>query len=212
MKTKLNGKYLISHKIEHVPYLYDLIYSKEYYKIGKNKIIFDVGAHIGSFSLKYSKNNCVYSFEPNSENYRFLVENIKLNKLNNNIYPNNIALGYKKGNRKLGLSGGSGGHSFHLKNKKFEEVQTISLDEFVSDNHLNHVDIVKVDAEGDELNILEGAGECIKKMRPLLIIELHPWYTSSKKIIKKLKNLNYKVDYLDGLKLYASKIDDFRKG
>lgn len=205
LKTKLKAGYLINHKIEHIPYLYDLHNLNEEVDIGKNKIIFDIGAHIGSFSLKYSKNNKIYAFEPNKENYLFLIQNVRDNKLEKNIIIFNFSISNKNGFRKLKLSSGSGGHSFHTISKNYEKVKTIALDEFIKLRKISHVDIIKIDVEGDELNVLIGAKKLLEKMSPVIIVELHPWYISSKKILKKLKEFNYKVNSINGLKIYASK-------
>lgn len=206
LKTRLNNGYLINHKIEHIPYLYDLQNFDDKIHTNKKKILFDIGAHIGSFALKYTnKNNKIYAFEPNKENYSFLLQNIKDNKLDKRIAAFNFAISNKNGSKNLKLSEGSGGHSFHIKSKKFEKVKTFTIHTFCKTNRIGHIDIIKIDVEGDELNILIGANEIIKKMNPLIIIELHPWYISPKKIIKKLEEFNYRIDTIDGLKIYTVK-------
>ena len=56
-----------------------------------NDIFFDIGAHIGYYSLilsNYLKNGMIYSFEPNSLNYKLLEENVKSNGLKNVITEN----------------------------------------------------------------------------------------------------------------------------
>jgi FkbM family methyltransferase len=207
LKTKLKTGYLVYHKIEHIPYLYDIYNSKEEVKIGKNKIILDIGAHMGSFSLKYAEDNKLYAFEPNRENYSFLEKNVKNNQLNKKIIIFNFAISDKKGIKRLGLSEGSGGHGFYTKSKNHEKVETFTLDEFIKIKKIKHVDIIKIDVEGDELNVLKGAIKLLGKMSPLLIIELHPWYISAKKILEKLEKEGYKIDSMKGLKIYASKKD-----
>lgn len=61
--------------------------------ISKNILFFDIGANIGGYSIsignifKNKKNLDIFSFEPIEENYKLLIDNIKLNQLEHKITP-----------------------------------------------------------------------------------------------------------------------------
>ena len=63
--------------------------------ISKEDIVLDIGAHVGTFSLKVSKKcKVVYCFEPFIINYVQLINNININKYEN-IIPFNFAISNK---------------------------------------------------------------------------------------------------------------------
>ena len=63
--------------------------------INKQSIVLDIGAHVGTFSLKVSKKcKVVYCFEPFIINYVQLINNININKYEN-IIPFNFAISNK---------------------------------------------------------------------------------------------------------------------
>ena len=85
---------------------------RDYGGIPNNSVIIDIGANIGVFSIfSAGKSNIVYSYEPMSDNFRLLEENIKLNKLENRVFALNIGIAAKREKRKLYL-GKSPFHSF----------------------------------------------------------------------------------------------------
>jgi hypothetical protein len=54
-------------------------------------------------------------------------------------------------------------------------VRTISLDHEIQSNALPEPDYIKIDAEGAELRILEGARELLGRRHPTLSVETHQW-------------------------------------
>ena len=53
-----------------------------------------------------------------------------------------------------------------------QEVEVISLDEWIKDNPLENVDFIKVDVEGYELEVLKGSENTIKSFKPVIFIEI----------------------------------------
>ena len=53
------------------------------------------------------------------------------------------------------------------------EVDTIDLDTF-TEKHSFNPQLIKIDVEGAEFLVLEGARRCIERHRPTLVIEIHP--------------------------------------
>lgn len=131
---------------------YDL---KEYKdNFSKKDIVVDIGAHLGAFSTYASRKvKQVISYEPSPQNYALLSENKKINKLTN-IKLNQIAVSGNKGKIKLSLDPGNfGGNSIYGSQKSIQ-VNTIPLTQVIKDNHLSHIDFLKIDTEGAEYDIL----------------------------------------------------------
>jgi len=144
---------------------------KDYGDINDNSVVIDIGANIGVYSIfaTQSKNTIVYAYEPMSNNFNLLRENIKFNKLEKNIFPFNLAIGTQKEKRRLYL-GDSPFHSFYPinkspfnslyrdylkdKNQKYIEVNSIALKDVFEENKIEQCDILKLDCEGAEFEIL----------------------------------------------------------
>lgn len=139
--------------------VFENFYIKEYLnekEIKPNDIIVDIGAHIGSFSVfssQYAKN--VISYEASPENYKLLIENIRLNSLKN-IKAQNTAIYSKKCKMDFVLDkGNTGGNSFYLNSQKGKlQINAIPLSQIFTDHKLNRIDFLKMDVEGAEYEIL----------------------------------------------------------
>ena len=144
-------------------------------QILENKIMIDVGAHIGLSSCPLlSKGNTVYCFEPEKINYE-IIKHVK--KINNfqNMFINNVAVGNK--NEKVKLYS----NIFREDNSSLNEecckkntcpigiiereIDCITLDNWYQDNKKNvnigDIKLIKVDTQGSELSILKGAKNLI---------------------------------------------------
>lgn len=150
-------------------------------------VVFDVGANIGAFSifavLMGAKK--VYAFEPDSQNFELLLQNIKLNGMEKEIIP--IKLGIFRDSGKQKLFNGQGasfikGEKFLKKKykaalkqgkKAIEEIDTISLEQAFADNKIANIDVLKVDVEGSEYSIFDvSTPEIIGKSR-YITMEFH---------------------------------------
>ena len=144
----------------------------------KSKHIIDVCGFIGDSALTLSEysNFNVHSFEPFSPLYEMLRKTIKLNNLNN-VIPNKMALGSKKGYLELELDSFMMGIKGSITNNESlkEKVQVITLDEYVEKNNLN-VGVIKVDIEGAEQDFLKGAQQTIKNQKPVLLLSIYHNY------------------------------------
>ena len=152
-------------------------------EISKNKkVIFDIGAHIGLCSLPLSiLAKKIVSFEASPTNIKYLEKHLKINNIFNiNVVP--YAVG-KENNNKIDfydVGGGSGIPSIaNLKIKKKNikinhlKVKQISLDDYVNKNSIIP-NVIKIDVEGAEFNVLDGADKILREYRPNIIISLHP--------------------------------------
>lgn len=141
-------------------------------------IAIDVGAGVGSYSLRLAKRfKQVYAFEPNPDIRRFLRMNVNKNTvLNVRVMPD--AVSDKSGKAEMRLSPGtpSGATiaSKHYSWVKFESsiiVPTLALDDYFLGK--DKVDLIKIDAEGHELAVLKGAEQIIREYHPLMSVEVH---------------------------------------
>lgn len=157
-------------------------------------VVVDIGGHIGSFSvLAGSRGASVLTYEPVKRNFKLLKKNIEINGFNNVIF--NMAVTDKEETRKIYVRdfnfGGSNLYTEHLNSDFYEDVQCTTLDKIFEDNHLDHIDFLKLDCEGAELEILEST----TKLKDINVIALE--YHGLKvleKILKLLLN-THKVAY-----------------
>jgi FkbM family methyltransferase len=125
------------------------------------KVVFDVGANIGDYASEIRKNNpvaIVHCFEPDPRAFLILKEK-------NGLLVYNTALGNKSGAQALHLSDKSEHSSFvnTEKNSRDSQIVTMStLDEHCQKNSIHHIDFMKIDVEGYEFFVLEGARELFK--------------------------------------------------
>jgi FkbM family methyltransferase len=126
------------------------------YKIKPGAIVFDIGAHVGSFSVYAASHGAkVYAFEPDPLNYQKLLENITLNGFEKKIIAFNHAITDKQGTMKLAsMEGNTGGHSLYLDTGEYIVVDTYSFEESMQKAGVEHIDLIKIDTEGAEYTIL----------------------------------------------------------
>lgn len=141
--------------------------------IKKGDTVLDIGANIGLMTIPFSKmvgsNGKIYSFEPQSKIYYILCSNIVINNLNN-VESRNLAVGdsneflylsnidYSKSNNFGGIS---------LSNNGEIKIPQIKLD----DVPFEKLNLLKIDVEGMELKVLNGAQKTLNKHRPIMYIE-----------------------------------------
>jgi len=138
-------------------YIFDS-YLLEELEINSDDIVVDCGANVGEFyqGLRSHFENFVYiGFEPDPNVYECLKKNIT--SKNATIY--NQALSYKSSIEKLYISSDGADTSLvFLEDKEFIEVKTIQLDKL----NLPKVKLIKIDAEGFELEVLMGSKNTLK--------------------------------------------------
>jgi len=68
------------------------------------------------------------------------------------------------------------------------KVPTKTLDTLLKELNISKIDLIKIDTEGFEYEILEGAGETISKFKPKMIVDVHSEELREKIIRFLLKN------------------------
>jgi len=149
---------------------------KDYGEIPSNGSVIDIGANIGVFSLYAAhcgKAVKVFAYEPNSESFRYLLNNITANNLEQTIIPHRLAVTGTPGevvrfpktsSMYNAIIEGEGGTDF-------EEVETTSLPAILSD--VDRVTLLKLDCEGAEYGILMQAGQPVFGKIAAIRMEYH---------------------------------------
>jgi FkbM family methyltransferase len=173
-------------------------------RIETNTVFYDIGAHVGLYSLLVAKCKIrpkfVYSWEPEPFNFKRLNENIELNKINN-ARAFQVALGNENNMLKLYTKAEEPGSLTPSLIGEFSfsrRVKVVRGDDFVSEKNLYLPSIIKIDVEGYEYNVLKGFRETISKARPIIFLEIHPSFlekmgSSEKEVLDFFHNLNYKA-------------------
>lgn len=171
---------------------------------------FDIGANNGYFfSLKIAKKypNCrVWAFEPNERILVHLKKNIVKNHAENvTVVP--VALSDQSGTA-APMAIGLGASAFivneGLGKHEISNVECDTLDNFVSNNSVKAIDIMKVDIEGGEYRFLMGAQKILSKFQPIIIMELKERLlqrsnSSVHEVVSFLRKHNYLGYYISGL-------------
>ena len=159
--------------------------------------VMDVGALYGDHTIAYSRRvggrGHVLAYEPNIVAFRALVKNMRHFECHNvECYP--TALGSESGTVFLHLQRDNIGMS-RVVDEMGDGVQTATV-ETIDEQDLRRLDFLKIDAEGEELNILKGAMDTIRRCRPVILMEVNRSRlelrgTSSNQLISFLDGLGY---------------------
>ncbi|MCX6170068.1 MAG: FkbM family methyltransferase [Ignavibacteriales bacterium] len=137
----------------------------------------DIGAYLGDFTeslLQSNPNLKGYIFEPTSENFKILTEKFKNNS---SIEIFNVALDSDAGEKDFFVIEDASQNSllnFESANSILTKtkVKTETVDAFLSSrNNISNLDFVKIDTQGLDLRILNGAVGTIAKYRPSILTE-----------------------------------------
>ena len=146
----------------------------------------DVGANEGLFTLvaalRVGDSGRVLALEPSSREFQRLQKNIDLNGLKN-VEPLRLALYDHSGHANLSCAefGHEGLNAIgdRIANAGVavtgsETVELETLDTLVAARGVDHLDFIKVDAEGSEARILEGAIGTVNRFQPVILLEIEP--------------------------------------
>ena len=158
--------------------------------ITSGDVVIDVGANIGDYALIASKkvgdSGKVLAFEPLSETFSTLTRNLQLNEFTHCI-PFQKAVGEKSGIMNLYKSNQSGtmgylDSSLNGQNLiKKNEIEVVTIDDVLSSNHIENVNMMKIDVEGFEHEVLLGCFQSFKENKiKKIICEVHYKYLESK--------------------------------
>lgn len=138
--------------------LQDEIYER-IYRFNKGDTVVDIGAYVGMFTVKAAlevgEKGKVIAIEPSSQNLSYLSENTVLLP---NVKVISMAAGSSKRFGSLTITEASPCHTILYKENSYtERVEVDTLDNILQTRNIDKVDFIKIDAEGSELDILQGA-------------------------------------------------------
>ncbi len=143
-------------------------------------VFVDAGAYHGWYTLVASKvvgeGGRVVAFEPNPDTFSILTRNIALNDCQN-VQAFNVALSNADGRVWIYKSSGDGIASSLGKFRETEGreyVATRRLDDILEELKIRRVDFMKIDVEGSEANLLQGAIRTLNASRPTVVFEINP--------------------------------------
>ena len=151
--------------------------------------VLDIGANIGTHTIYYANHaSRVFAFEPNPIAFECLQYNLR-QYLNTTLYPNAVSNHIAKID--IVSCGANYGAAYTLPGNT---IPTITIDSL----ELSECNFIKIDVEGDELAVLLGAEQTVRKYKPVMCIECNE-HTLIRKgmngshLIKHIQSLGYKT-------------------
>jgi FkbM family methyltransferase len=134
----------------------------------QRRVALDVGANVGLWGKDLCDNfQQVIAFEPVEDFRKCLEKNVTSSRLE----IHSMALGNENTRAVMNVTEGNSGHS-HIDPDSFGsgDTEVVTLDSL----GLENIDYVKIDCEGFEYRVLQGAEQTIKRCRPVVVIEQKP--------------------------------------
>jgi FkbM family methyltransferase len=167
----------------------------------------DVGANLGYYTISLANwigpSGLVVAFEPFPGNFAILEKNVHLNRLQNVILEPSALSGCNGSlqliygvKEQISATPSLGGYAVEGERVSIN-VPTRRLDDYAA--QLGRVpDFIKIDVEGAELAVLEGARRTLAVVRPTLLVEIHDWGTDeSEKVLQVLSEFHYDTHVVD---------------
>lgn len=173
--------------------------------------VVDIGANIGAHTLALAnyvgEHGKVIAFEPTQYAYQKLLRNISLNaELKSRIVPEQIMLGQENQVQcqtsvysSWRVVGDAERHPKHLGELKTTEGASMwRLDSYLDEKQYPRIDLIKLDVDGYECEVLNGARGRLERDRPIICFELAPYVlnergNSLKELVDILREYNYRI-------------------
>lgn len=193
---------------DHIPEILEEIYLHKIYEpflLGKHDLtIVDIGANqllTSMYFSKYAKQ--IYAVEPAVEHQETIKKTLAFNELTNiTLCP--YALSNKNGTTKFYHSPNNTAHNLNIpfKADDYEEVETVTFDEFMKRNKIEHIDLLKLDPEGAESEIITSQGFIDNADKIDVIVGEHHYWdkTEIPQFTNILKDLGFEVTWLPNIK------------
>ena len=174
--------------------------------------VLDIGAHMGFHTINFAtKAKQVYAFEPQMHLYNQVCGNIFLNQLSDKVTCYNVGIGEAEkrssfgsldkhnslnweGNSGIGLMN-YGGRSLE-DNLGTDEIEIRTLDSFQLSPQF-----IKIDVEGYELKVFQGALKTLQQHSPIILFE--SFQAAQPEVFALLKSINYEIYNLPGTALHS---------
>ena len=179
------------------------------------KICFDIGANVGSYSkeLLHKTKSKIYLFEPVPETYLLLKKNLA--SYTERIVTENIGIGCNNKVQTIHYNPKALSHaSFsedikkisYITNEKKADIEVVSLDSYCKKNLITAIDFIKIDTEGYEIEVFQGAIETFRTIQPKFIQIEFNWHQ-----LFRNTSLNFFSEYLPNYDVYQLIYDGWIK-
>lgn len=171
------------------------------------EVFYDIGANVGAYSLVAGVNNKkVFAFEPAFQNFSRLNENVSLNHLDGRItcFPIALSTQTKLGSFKYIETTPGSSKGFYNEEAKFhldgglvaEKTMLIySLDDFIQKFALPVPNMLKIDVDGGEMDVIQGASKVLSNtLLKSILIEIDGSLNNTSKIIEQIENAGLKLE------------------
>jgi len=146
-------------------------------RLERGDVFVDIGSSEGDFALIAARivgpGGAVHAFEPEPRNVEIIRDNVALNRFDW-ITVHAVALSDRDGEADLFRSDVTGWHSLlgglEHRDRDVVRVPVARLDSL----GLARIDMIKIDVEGAEVAVLEGARDSIARHRPVILLDTHP--------------------------------------
>ncbi len=154
--------------------------TRTWFQVKPGDIVADVGAHIGSYTLMAAKYALkVIAVEPEPSNFSMLRSNIRLNGFSN-VVALRLSLSRNRGRMRFYLANEGDTATSSLeqdwktrpgiaKSRKVLEVESETLDGLSDSLDLQLIDWLKIDVEGHEVAVLQGASKTLRRTRRIIM-------------------------------------------
>lgn len=133
--------------------------------VTRRQAVIQAGGHVGQFPVYLASHfKSVYTWEPMPNDFRDLITNIELAGVTDRVFACRGMLGAKKS---MGLMQDAGSGSSHRNINKEGDCPIYCIDDLA----LPHCGLIYLDVEGDEVPILQGGEELIRRCHPVIVTE-----------------------------------------
>jgi len=198
-------------------------------RVKPGMVCMDVGANLGEMSLhmasKAGRRGLVYAFEPVPHVFQRVITHIARNGFGKNILAFAVALSDSNAPVQLAFTDqsadnqalGSIVNTHRAGLTRHIEVQGQTLDSFVVERGISRIDFMKVDIQGAEWLMLQGASDVLSRMQPELMLEISPSDLAeigkdSRQLASLIESFGYQIYALErdgrpGRRLHAASLD-----
>ena len=163
-----------------------------------SSVVVDAGAHVGQYTLVAAARGArVLAFEPAPATYERLARHVRLNGLTN-VTALRVALGPSPGRAHLAVASMDNSGEAAVVDAPTEssvEVEVARLDDVLAQHGVERVDLMKLDVEGREVGVLEGARDTIERSHPAILFEVdeHELARGATPAVDALRELGYGI-------------------